>query len=58
MGPFLISLFFTAGACTWIYTKLQKHSGNNTQQSLIAIGVTAAVMFLILYTVLGLVLKF
>jgi uncharacterized membrane protein len=56
MGPFLISLFFTAGACTWIYTKLQRRSGSNTEQTLIAVGVTAAVMFLILYTALGLIL--
>lgn len=56
MSAFLITLFFTAGASTWIYNQLQKHSGNNTQQSLIATGVAAAVMFLILYTILGLTL--
>jgi hypothetical protein len=58
MGPLLISLFLTAGTCTWIYTKLQRKSGNNTEQSAIATGVIAMIMFLILYTGLGLVLKF
>jgi hypothetical protein len=56
MGPFIISLFFTVGACTWIYTKMQRRSGNNTQQTLIAVGAIGAAMFLIVYTVLGLVL--
>jgi uncharacterized membrane protein len=56
LGPFLISLFFTAGACTWIYAKLQRKSGNNTEQSLIAVGVIAMLMFLVLYTALGLFL--
>jgi cbb3-type cytochrome oxidase subunit 3 len=56
LGPFLISLFFTAGTCTWIYTKLQRKSGNNTEQSLIAVGVIAMLMFLVLYTALGLFL--
>jgi hypothetical protein len=56
MGPFLISLFFTAGACTWIYAQLQRRSGNNTEQSAIATAVVAMIMFLILYTALGLFL--
>jgi hypothetical protein len=56
MGPFLVSLFFTAGTCTWIYTKLQRKSGNNTEQSAITTGVIAMLMFLVLYTTLGLFL--
>jgi len=56
MGPFLVSLFITAGACTWVYIKLQKKSGSNTEQSIIATAVVAMVMFLILYTILGLFL--
>jgi hypothetical protein len=56
MGPFLVSLFFTAGACTWIFNKLQMRSGNNTEQSAIATAVVAMIMFLILYTALGLFL--
>jgi hypothetical protein len=56
MGPFLISLFITAGVCAWLYNYLQKRSGGNTEQSAIAIGVTGMIMFLILYTALGLIL--
>jgi hypothetical protein len=56
MGPFLISLFITAGTCTWIFNYLQKRSGNNTEQSAVATGVVAMLIFLILYTALGLFL--
>jgi hypothetical protein len=56
MGPFLVSLFITAGACTWVYTQLQRRSGNNTEQSLIIVGVLAMIMFLIIYTTLGIFL--
>jgi predicted PurR-regulated permease PerM len=56
MGPFLISVFITAGVCAWVYNYLQKRSGNNTEQSAIATAVTAMVLFLILYTALGLIL--
>lgn len=56
MGPFLISLFITAGSCTWLYSQLQRRSGSNTEQSAIAAGAVAMVLFLILYTALGLIL--
>jgi hypothetical protein len=56
MGPFLISLFITAGVSAWLYNYLQKRSGNNTEQSAIATGIAAMIMLLILYTALGLIL--
>jgi hypothetical protein len=56
MGPFLISLFITAGACAWLYNYLQKRSGGNTEQTIIATGVTGMIMLLVLYTALGLIL--
>jgi low affinity Fe/Cu permease len=49
MTPFAVTLMFTAGAATWIYTKLQKYSGNNTQQSVIATGVAALFIFIVFY---------
>jgi hypothetical protein len=49
MTPFVVTLMFTAGAATWIYTKLQKYSGNNTQQSAIATGVAALFIFIVFY---------
>jgi hypothetical protein len=57
MGPLLVSLFITAGACAWIFNYLQKRSGGNTEQSAVATGVAGMIMFLILYTALGLILK-
>lgn len=49
MGPGLVSLFFTVGASAWIYTKLQRYSGNNTQQSAVATGVCAVFIFVVFY---------
>ena len=49
MSPFVVTLVFTAGAATWIYTKFQKYNGNNTQQSAIATGVAAAFIFIVFY---------
>jgi putative effector of murein hydrolase LrgA (UPF0299 family) len=56
MGPFLISVFLTAGICAWLYNYLQKRSGGNTEQSAIATGIVAMVLLLVLYTALGLIL--
>jgi hypothetical protein len=49
MSPLLVTIFFTAGVCTWIYTKLQKYSGNNTQQSAIATAAAGIFMFIVFY---------
>jgi len=54
MGKGLISLMFTAGACTWIYTKLQRTSGNNTQRSLTAVAVAGVLIFIVFFTILSL----
>jgi hypothetical protein len=56
MGPFVVSLFITVGTCAWLFNQLQRRSGNNTEQSAIAISVIAMIMFIILYTTLGLIL--
>ncbi len=52
----MISLLFSAGVSAWIYGKLQRQTGNNTQKSAIATAVSGAVLFLLLYTALGLTL--
>jgi hypothetical protein len=57
MSPFVVSLMFTAGASTWIYTKLQKYSGNNTQQSVIATGVCALLIFVVFYYIFNAITK-
>jgi hypothetical protein len=48
---------FTAGAATWIFTKLQKYSGNNTQQSVIATSVAAVFIFVMFYLITSPFLK-
>jgi hypothetical protein len=47
MSPVVVSLLFSAGAGTWIYAKLQRYSGNNTRQSVIAAGVSGLIIFII-----------
>jgi hypothetical protein len=57
MSPFLVSFLFTAGAATWIYTKFQRYSGNNTQQSAIAAGVAGLFIFIVFFYVSSQILK-
>lgn len=57
MNAFLVSIFFTAGAATWLYTKFQKYSGNNTQQSVIATSVAAVFIFVMFYLITSPFLK-
>jgi hypothetical protein len=54
MGKGLISLMFTVGACTWIYTRLQRTSGNNTQRSLSAVAVAGVLIFVVFFVILSL----
>lgn len=57
MSAAVVSLLFALGIGTWLYTKFMRYSGNNTQQSAIATGVSAVIIFVVLYLILGLVLK-
>ena len=57
MSPAIISLLVTASADTWLYTKLMKYSGNNTQQSIIAAVVAGLIIFFICYSILSLIFK-
>lgn len=52
----MVSLFFAAGAATWIYTKLQRYSGNNTKQSVIGAGFLGLIILFIFYTVFKLII--
>ncbi|MBI2589023.1 hypothetical protein HYW35_02370 [Candidatus Saccharibacteria bacterium] len=56
MGKGFISFLLTVGACTWIYGKFQRYSGNNTQQSLTAVGVAGVLIFIVSFVVLSLIL--
>ena len=56
MNAFLVSFFFTAGTTVWLYTKLQKYSGNNTKQSLIAAGFVGLIILFVFYTIFKLMI--
>jgi len=55
MSAWLVSLFFTVGATTWLYTKLMRRSGNNTKQSVIVSAVAFAVIFLVSFSITSLI---
>lgn len=53
----MVSLFFAAGSATWIYTKFQRYSGNNTQQSAIAAGVAGLFIMIVFYFIFSTITK-
>jgi hypothetical protein len=57
MSPFVVSFLFTAGASTWIYTKFQRYSGNNTKQSVMAAGAAGIFIFIVFYFITNSILK-
>jgi hypothetical protein len=57
MSNVLISFMFSIGSCAWIYQKLQRYSGNNTQQSLVVSGIIGVVLFVIAISLLSMFVK-
>lgn len=57
MSNFVISLLVAAGTGVWIFNKLQNKTGNNTQKSLTASGVSAVIIFIVLLSVLHTIIK-
>lgn len=57
MGPGIISFMFAIGSATWLYTKLQKYSGNNTKQSAIAAGAAFLAIFVVFYLFVSIIVK-
>lgn len=55
MSSWLIALFFSVGASTWLYTKLMRRSGNNTKQSVIVTIIAGAVIFLVSFSIISLI---
>jgi divalent metal cation (Fe/Co/Zn/Cd) transporter len=53
MSSLVVSLLISAGAGTWIYTKLQRYSGNNTKQSAMGAAAAGIFLFIILIYVVG-----
>lgn len=56
MSNFVISLLVAAGSGTWIYTKLQRKSGNNTRPSLVASAIAALFIFIVLIVILNMII--
>jgi hypothetical protein len=56
MSAFVVSLMFAAGAGTWLFTKFQKYSGNNTKQSAIAAGFVGLIILFVFYTIFKLII--
>lgn len=46
----LFALAFAASASAWIYSKLQRYNGGNTQSSLTGAATVAALIFLVVLT--------
>jgi hypothetical protein len=55
MSAGLISFLLAVGSSVWIFTKFQRYSGNNTQRSVIAAGISGVVIFLVAFVILGLI---
>jgi len=50
MGPFLTSLFVALGGGTWIYTRLQQHTGyGNSRSAIVGATLSALGIFAVLY---------
>jgi hypothetical protein len=55
MSKFVIALLVSLGLATWLFNKLQRSSGNNTEASLKGAGFIAIIGFIIIYVVLGMI---
>lgn len=53
MPNVVVALFFTAGASTWIYSKMYRRTGGNNKSSLTVAGACAVVIFLFAMAVLA-----
>ena len=59
MGNGIISFLMAAGAGAWIFSKFQRSTGggDNTKTSLIAAAVSALLIFIFMYLLLGTIIK-
>ena len=54
MSNWIIALLFSLSISVWLYTKIMKNNGNNTRGSIIVVAVSAVVLFVLIYFLLGL----
>lgn len=52
MSNFVVALLGAVGASTWLFTKLQRRSGGNTQQSLVMCAMIGIIILAVLWTAL------
>jgi hypothetical protein len=57
MSNALIALFFAGGAGAWTYAKFNRSTGNNTKSAGIAAAASALLIFVLMYFILGLIVK-
>jgi hypothetical protein len=53
MSEGLIAFLVAVGATAWIYNKFMRNTGNLTQRSFIAAGISGIVIFLVVWIILG-----
>lgn len=53
MSNGVIAFMFSAGLAGWVYSKIMRTTGNNTQTSLIVAAAAALVAFIFFITILG-----
>jgi hypothetical protein len=53
MPPALVAFLFAVGFATWVYSKVQRSTGGNTQNSLVVSGIAAVFGFVILLIILS-----
>lgn len=57
MPPMVIALLFAAGLGAWVYPKIMRSTGGNTQNAVIVAGVAGVFAFVLMLLVLGAVDK-
>jgi hypothetical protein len=57
MSTTLTGLFFGLGFGAWVYYKMMRQTGGNTKTSLLLAAAAGAVGFLVIFTLLGIILK-
>lgn len=56
MANWIIALLFGLSIGTWIYSKLMRSTGSNKSSSLVAAAISAILIFLLFYIVLGFIM--
>lgn len=53
MSNILVAFLLGVGVTTWVYNKLMRNTGGNTQNSLIAAGAIGFVGFIIMFIIMN-----